>query len=491
MPFTLAAMIASTIAVAAEKPTARHNPDGVHDAESYLRYAHPTIREPLVDLLNLGVPAELAAQPLAALFAYLCGPSIAALPDGFIKAGVGSVDITPTEPVVMAGSPNRLKSTSVSSRLYVRALVLSDGSRKVAIVALDTLKYPVEHSERARQQIEKTSGIPAANVIICSSHTHSGPLWSYYADQLVTPIAEAAAMAARDLAPCRLGTAKCRAEGVSECRRVIKDGRAWNRWQLKPEERDKYPAEGPADPEFDVLALIGEDQEWKAVVYNFACHAANSRDLSVSADFPGAVQQHVSKHLGYEVPALFLTGPCGDVNPIYSVKEEVFGEKVGGEIVRSLGQLEFIARPTLSLESREFQMPGRDHPELKEAEIARNWPSQLEHYRKTFADMKQREQPSYQYFITGIRIGDDFAIVTNANELFCDIGMSIKRQSPFKHTMTVEQTNGSHGYVPTAKAFEGGSYETWFGEHSYLTTKAGEIIEKESLGILNRLKRAK
>ena len=102
--------------------------------------------------------------------------------------------------------------------------------------------------------------------------------------------------------------------------------------------------------------------------------------------------------------------------------------------------------------------------------------------------MKQREQPTYGYFITGIRIGDDFAIVTNANELFCGIAISIKKQSPFKHTMTVEQTNGAHGYVPTAKAFEGGSYETWFGEHSYLTTRAGEIIERESLRILKRLK---
>jgi len=67
MPFTIAAMIASTIAVAAEKPTARHSPDRVHDAESYLRYAHPTIREPFVDLLDLGISAELAGQPLAAL----------------------------------------------------------------------------------------------------------------------------------------------------------------------------------------------------------------------------------------------------------------------------------------------------------------------------------------------------------------------------------------------------------------------------------------
>ena len=189
----------------------------------------------------------------------------AATSSGYVDAGVGIVDITPTEPVVLAGSPTALKSSSVSTRLYVKALVLSAGGRKVAIVTLDTLKYPVELVVKVRRQIEKTTGIPASNVIICASHTHRGPLWSYYKDQLVTPIAEAVALAVRDLTPCRLGTSKGKAEGVSECRRVIKDGKAWNRWQLNPREADKYPAEGPADPEFDVLAVIGKDGRYKAV----------------------------------------------------------------------------------------------------------------------------------------------------------------------------------------------------------------------------------
>jgi hypothetical protein len=419
----------------------------------------------------------------------VAGNGETATADGYLEAGVGSVDITPNEPVVVAGSPTRKKASSVDTRLYVKALVLSARGQKLAIVTLDTLKYPVEHVLRARSQIQKTTGIPAGNVIVCASHTHSGPLWSYYKDALVTPIAEAVALAAGNLTPCRIATAKGKAEGVSECRRVIKDGSAWNRWQLAPAEAHRYPAEGPADPEFDVLAVIGKDGRFKAVVYNFACHAANNRSAVVSADYPGDVQKYVQTHLGYEVPTLFLTGACGDVNPVYGQPQELLGEKLGGEILRCLGRLEPIARPSLAMECREMQMPGREQPELKEAEIALKWPGQLAHYKATFKDMKKREQPSYPYFFTGIRIGDDFAIVTNPDELFCGIGMSIKKQSPFQHTMVAEQTNGAHGYVPTAQAFAGGSYETWFGEHSYLTTRAGEIIEKESLEILQRLKR--
>jgi len=157
---------------------------------------------------------------VAAAFA---GEREAATSNGYLDAGVGIVDITPTDSVALAGSPTQLKSSSVGTRLFVRGLVLADRRQKVAIVTLDTLKYPVEHVVRARQRIEQNTGIPASKVIICASHTHRGPLWSYYKDQLVTPIAEAVALAVRDLTPCRLGTSKGKAEGVSECRRVIKD----------------------------------------------------------------------------------------------------------------------------------------------------------------------------------------------------------------------------------------------------------------------------
>ena len=383
----------------------------------------------------------------------------AATSDGYLDAGVGTVDITPTDPVVLAGSPETLKSSSVGSRLYARALVLAAGRQKLAIVTLDTLKYPVEHVVRRAQQIERTTGIAASNVIICASHTHRGPLWPYYKDALVTPIAEAVALAVRDLTPCRLGTSKGKAVGVSECRRVIKDGKAWDRWLLPPGEASECPAEGPADPEFDVLVVIGKDRRYKAVVYNFACHAAYTRELVVSADYPGDVQQYVQKYLGYDVPTLFLTGACGDVNPVaYSMadaafqelvlkgsargganpvhdgRRDAFGKELGGEIVRCLGRLEPIANPALYVECREMAMPGREHPEFKREDISLKWPGQLPLFKRSFNYMEKCAKPTYQFFFTGIRIGDDFAIVTNPDELFCGIGMSIKRQSPFKHT---------------------------------------------------------
>ena len=105
-------------------------------------------------------------QTLTLLTALLLAPLEAAPSNDCVNAGVGSVDITPTESVILAGSPTQLKSSSASTHLYVRALVLSTGGQKVAIVTLDTLKYPVDCVVQARRQIEKATGIPASTSML-------------------------------------------------------------------------------------------------------------------------------------------------------------------------------------------------------------------------------------------------------------------------------------------------------------------------------------
>ncbi len=404
------------------------------------------------------------------------------------NVGVGRVDITPAEEVTLAGSPSPKKTSVVDTPLFVKAMVISSGGQTVAIVTVDTLKYFTGFADQARQHVEATTGIPAGNVIICASHTHRGPLCYYYEDKLITPIGKAVALAVDDLAPCRIGTSTGTVEGLSENRRLLIDGEAWNRWLLEPSKRGEYPAAGPADPEVGVLAAVGTNGDYRAILYNFACHPTSTRDAMISADYPGHVQQYMEEHLGYDVRTLFLAGACGDVNPNDNKRSRVFGGELAEEILKSLGNIEYIVEPTLCIESREEEMPGREQPEFTEEEIARKWPGQLQHYRKAFEAMKQREMPTYKFHLSGIRIGDDFAIVTNPDELFCEIGMDIKKRSPFEHTMVAEQTNGARGYVPTAKAFEEGGYETWYGEHSYLSTRAGEIVENKSLEILRQLK---
>ncbi len=404
------------------------------------------------------------------------------------QVGVASLDITPRDEVTLAGSPSPQKTSSLDTHLFVKAIVISAGSETAAIVTLDTLKYPADLANQARQTIEQTSHIPASHIIICASHTHSGPLWSYYDDRLVTTIGKTVALAVSDLTPCAIGISKGTVDGVSRNRRILIDGQCWNRWQLEDSENHTYPAAGPADLELAVLAVVDPSGRHKAILYNYACHPANARTAVISADYPGHVQQIVNQHLGYDVPALFLLGSSGDVNPAYNQPQPMMGEKIGVGIVESLKRLDFITRPILHIAGREEQVPGRDHPQFNTEEVSLKWKSQLEHYRRAFEEMQKQAKPTYPISFTGIRIGDDFAIVTNPSELFCEIGMRIKEASPFRTTMVATLTNGACGYVPTRHAFQVGGYETWFGEHSFLSIRAGEMFRDESLNILKELK---
>ena len=58
-----------------------------------------------------------------------------------------------------------------------------------------------------------------------------------------------------------------------------------------------------------------------------------------------------------------------------------------------------------------------------------------------------------------ISLGDDLAWVSLPGEIFVDLGLQIKRGSPFKQTMIAELANGSIGYVPTRVAYAQGNYE--------------------------------
>ena len=48
-------------------------------------------------------------------------------------------------------------------------------------------------------------------------------------------------------------------------------------------------------------------------------------------------------------------------------------------------------------------------------------------------------------------------------EAFAEIGLELKKRSPFPRTMVISHANGRHGYLPTPEQHQLGGYETWLG----------------------------
>jgi hypothetical protein len=94
------------------------------------------------------------------------------------KAGAAKVDITPSEPIWLAGYGNRDRPVSdVLQHIFVKALALQDDSGRVSVlVTSDLLGFTAGLSKRVAERVEKKHGIERAGLAFNASHTHSAPV---------------------------------------------------------------------------------------------------------------------------------------------------------------------------------------------------------------------------------------------------------------------------------------------------------------------------
>ena len=135
-----------------------------------------------------------------------------------LKAGAAIRIITPNPLLPVSGgvgTPNPVKEKQ--GELYVRALVLEKGATRIAIVSIDNLGWTSILGNRSRALIK---GIPAGNILIGATHTHSAPdAYAFpdekgqahadlgYLDWCTKQIADAVNEAITKLAPATLKTA--------------------------------------------------------------------------------------------------------------------------------------------------------------------------------------------------------------------------------------------------------------------------------------------
>jgi hypothetical protein len=82
------------------------------------------------------------------------------------------------------------------------------------------------------------------------------------------------------------------------------------------------------------------------------------------------------------------------------------------------------------------------------------------------------------------RLSRDCAIVTLPGNIFSELGLAIKKGSPFPQTIVVQSANENPSYVPTSKAFTEGGYQV---VNSYLECGAGEMLVEAAVRMLHEL----
>jgi hypothetical protein len=99
-------------------------------------------------------------------------------------------------------------------------------------------------------------------------------------------------------------------------------------------------------------------------------------------------------------------------------------------------------------------------------------------------DLALRKDDSIPLEVQAFRLSPDVAIVTLPAEVFVELGLAIKRASPFKTTLVIELANDDPAYIPTKKAFAEGSYET---VNSRVIPGSGERMVEAAVKLLKEL----
>jgi neutral ceramidase len=397
----------------------------------------------------------------------------------------------------MAGYYFQRGSQGVNDDLYAKAIVIEQGDVRVALVCLDLISTTRPMVLAARQEIQKTTGIPGRNVMISATHAHTGPelaqrgqrssdmggqsqLAVDYTEGLPKLIAESVRLANERLQPAQLSAAVGRCENLAFNRRsFMRDGSVgWNPGKLNS---NIVMAAGPTDPEVGILyaelpAANGPTQSIFTYV-NFAMHPDTTGGSKLSADWPGALSRVLAGYHGAHHFTLVANGTCGNLNHLdFSWKWTQGGPGEQNRIATVLGASVLQAYKDLKPVTA---APVRARNDIVELALPEITPEQLADAQQTIAatqddrganfmklvrayralDVAARAGKPHRVEVQVIALGRAVAWVGLPGEVFVELGLAIKKRSPFPQTFVIELANENIGYIPDRRSYAEGNYE--------------------------------
>jgi neutral ceramidase len=438
---------------------------------------------------------------------------------GELRVGAAAVSITPPLGAALAGYYSPRQASAVHDELYASALVMEQDGSKASMVVCDLLTLPRGIVLPSRQLIEQQCGIAADRVMISATHTHTGPAlpvgasrdpaleadtpqMQEYVRALPGLIARAVKEADAKLAPARVSAAIGHEEHLSFNRRYfMSDGTVgWNPGKRNP--KIVKPA-GPIDPDVPVVYFQSPDGQPLATYVNFAMHLDTTGGTLISSDYPYTLRTLLGHIEGPEMISIFSTGTCGDINHIDvnsadpqkgTTEPQRIGTILAGEVLKTYAKLQPVATFAPRAKSRvlELALPKVTDEDLAHARkvattFGKNTPPFLERVNAyKVLDVAARQGKPLEAEVQVIALGDDLAWVALPGEIFVELGLEIKKQSPFKNTILVELADGSVGYVPTERAYKEGNYEP---TSARCAAGSGEQIEQAAIELLKELKK--
>ena len=411
------------------------------------------------------------------------------------RVGASLVAITPLKGTPMAGYYHERGAQGTHDELFARAIVIEAGGTRAALVALDLISTTRDLVEEARREIEATGAVRGDAVMISATHAHTGPvirgrgaidlvvggesvLARDFRSTLPKKIAEAVRLAESRLQSASILVGHGHEASIAFNRRYhMADGTVgWNPGKRNP--NILKPA-GTIDPDVAVVYCESLDHRPIAAYVNYAVHLDNVGGQFFSADVPFTLSKLLADAQGTELVTVFTAGCCGDVNHIdvnWSRPQGGFGNAarmgtiLAAEVLRTWPRFQPLRAGPVRSKSTTVRLAlpevSADQATAAHEVVARridpkapqpNFLAQVEAF-KVLDVVAQNGRP-WEVEIQVVAIGDELAWVSLPGEIFVELGLAIKQDSPFPHTVIAELANGAIGYIPSRRAYAQGNYE--------------------------------
>jgi len=402
---------------------------------------------------------------LAALFVWVCiHVNSVASP---LQGGAARIDITP--PLEMkaslGGYGERMNqpATGIHDRIWAKALALSDGKRRFALVTADVLGFPPGFKNAVAGRLA-VGGWRPEQIMLLPSHSHTSidisalnPANTFQIPQIglfhkelyertIAKVAELIQTASQNPVDITVGSVAAPLDG-------------WN--------RNRRAGNKTVDLDLTLTRIDTESGKPLAVLVNWTAHPTfmSERDMMFSGDWPGHLQRTLEALIGGGVTVMYYNGAQGDQSPVPRPdsgsaweRAERYGRELGIVAWREWERIKPRRSPEFAYHTVPITLPKRTwHPDFMATggkEYGLN--------EKNISQFLEQLAPAETHS-TSLRLGD-LVIVGVPGELASGLGLKVKsavrEKLGVKHVAIGGLADEWVSYILTPEEYtKGGGYE--------------------------------
>ncbi|MDW7656477.1 MAG: hypothetical protein SCM11_04800 [Bacillota bacterium] len=427
-----------------------------------------------------------------------------------LMVGAARAVISPPVGTLLMGYAPARPAKAIHDDLTVSVLALAYGNKQALLASATIGIFDNKRVQDIRHAIAGQTGIPWQNIILCATHTHSGPEtsavhgWSdlntgYYESILEPRLMEAVREAVDTMEAVKTGIGTSQSDVGVNRRSIDRNGKV-NLGQCPW---------GYYDPTMTVISFRSPKRVVANIIHYCAHATAAGRNDEITRDWPGPMVDRLDTVTGGVT--CFLNGAIGDTGPRLPngattgdlAMAMELGAKAGIDAAGAYHKIKEWRSLDLGMISREICFPYAPLPPLSEAKAAIQQFADPEslfgmpranyvRWRNIIAEYESGRdlETHFHYDQTLMRIGP-VVFVPFAHEMFVEMTLRLRHYSPYPHTLCLSNANGAYAYFPTQDQICRGGYEIEAEKllNTYiLAPDADEAAVSENLTLIEDLK---